>query len=636
MPRAHHVVLLATAVTASILACSRGANVAPARSAAPAPEGDWTMLVYMAADDDLEQAAIDNIKEMAQSGSTDRVNVIVQIDRAPRDRNGGGFTRSPILNVPDFNSTKRLRVERGSLVELEDIGETCTCDAAPLADFIAWGLRAFPARRTALVLWDHGGATHGFGWDVTNENRALRIVDMGRGIGAGLAAAGRERFDLLGFDACLMSNLGVAYELRRYSEVFVGSEEVEPSIGWAYAPILRAMASNATANGLAREVVESFAAACRDTGAGDMATMAAFDARKLDGVVSALDDLGDQLRAKTHVAADWYPIAHARTAAEQYGAGGGEQTPYATVDVVDLAVGAGRAVHEPNRVGAAVDEATIWTFRGAARANAHGLSLTFPRQAKERLPEDDALELASRPDARWDAFLRAYLERAGADRTAPRIDGLTLAPSPASLELSANIPDDDVAEAAAVIGVSDASGALTVLSLRTLPPEVAATHTARFTWNKRLPALDYGHAPLPVTTFDEPPYLATGGHAARIVSFHGVLYRGGVTAQATTVIVHMRIEPAVSSSVIGVYRYEAGGSGSEVTVHDTDTFAPAVLTVAPDGRMTWTPSATALPFGSPSQLRLEDQPAVAGAYSVGFRITDYAANRIWNTARVSL
>ena len=38
-----------------------------------------------------------------------------------------------------------------------DIGEVNMGDPNTLTDFVKWGLETFPARHTALVLWDHGG-----------------------------------------------------------------------------------------------------------------------------------------------------------------------------------------------------------------------------------------------------------------------------------------------------------------------------------------------------------------------------------------------------------------------------------------------------------------------------------------------
>jgi hypothetical protein len=55
------------------------------------------------------------------------VNVVVQIDRAAADRNGHGFKRAPLMNLPDFSSTKRILVKPGSLVELADSRAIADC-----------------------------------------------------------------------------------------------------------------------------------------------------------------------------------------------------------------------------------------------------------------------------------------------------------------------------------------------------------------------------------------------------------------------------------------------------------------------------------------------------------------------------
>ena len=44
---------------------------------------DWSVLVYMNADDDLEPYLIEDFNEMELCGSTGRVNVVVQMDRHP-------------------------------------------------------------------------------------------------------------------------------------------------------------------------------------------------------------------------------------------------------------------------------------------------------------------------------------------------------------------------------------------------------------------------------------------------------------------------------------------------------------------------------------------------------------------------
>ena len=41
----------------------------------------WTVMVYMAGDNNLESAAMVDLKEMARVGSTSAVNIVVQLDR---------------------------------------------------------------------------------------------------------------------------------------------------------------------------------------------------------------------------------------------------------------------------------------------------------------------------------------------------------------------------------------------------------------------------------------------------------------------------------------------------------------------------------------------------------------------------
>ncbi|MBI4802676.1 MAG: hypothetical protein HY796_09165, partial [Elusimicrobia bacterium] len=61
-------------------------------------------------------------------------------------------------------------------------------------------------------------------------------------IGQILKEAGKV--DVLAFDACLMQMAEVAYEVKDYTEVIVGSQEVVPGYGYPYSLFLGAMAKN--------------------------------------------------------------------------------------------------------------------------------------------------------------------------------------------------------------------------------------------------------------------------------------------------------------------------------------------------------------------------------------------------------
>ena len=77
---------------------------------------DWTLLVYMDADNNLELPGLLDLNEMEAAGSSEQVNVIVQIDRALGETASDGDWSNPrryrdvcntsSLEFPDFSYTK--------------------------------------------------------------------------------------------------------------------------------------------------------------------------------------------------------------------------------------------------------------------------------------------------------------------------------------------------------------------------------------------------------------------------------------------------------------------------------------------------------------------------------------------------
>jgi hypothetical protein len=110
----------------------------------------WTIMVYMAADNNLEDMSVHDFEEMSQVGSTESVKIVVQYDRKPGE---------PDEN-PDWTTTKRFLVQEGDqpipINQIEDIGEAAMDDPNTLIDFANWAMGGFPADHYFLILWDHG------------------------------------------------------------------------------------------------------------------------------------------------------------------------------------------------------------------------------------------------------------------------------------------------------------------------------------------------------------------------------------------------------------------------------------------------------------------------------------------------
>jgi hypothetical protein len=192
-----------------------------------AEPGSWTYLVYMLADNDLEPFALEDLKELMAVGSSGKLTILAQVDRAIGEAFG------PIGGLQDFTSTKRVRVNAGELEELNDLGEVDMGRSDTLADFLEWGVKAAPAEHYAVVFWDHGAAWPQFGVDFSHNYNGLNLPELLTGLDQGLEAGELlGPFDVVGFDACLMATWEVAVSLEGRARYLLASEEVEPGHGW--------------------------------------------------------------------------------------------------------------------------------------------------------------------------------------------------------------------------------------------------------------------------------------------------------------------------------------------------------------------------------------------------------------------
>jgi len=290
----------------------------------------WTFMVFMAGDNNLSSAGDADLAEMRRIGSSDQVQVVVEFDNA-----GDAGTR-------------RIHVAKDGVGEaVEMLGETDSGSPAVLSDFISWTAHHYPADRYALILWNHGG-----GWAPTEVDRIARSVaspgyserelaersagslgrvlfrsslerifglagpteraicsddgsghsldtlELGKVIARGAETIGQP-FDLLGMDACLMSNLEVAYQLRDDVRYIVASEENEPADGWPYDRVLGRLTADsgmATAD-LARHIVSDYIDSYVERGYQGDVTQAALDLSRIADLTTPVDALAGRLRA---------------------------------------------------------------------------------------------------------------------------------------------------------------------------------------------------------------------------------------------------------------------------------------------------------------------------------------------------
>lgn len=127
------------------------------------PKKSTTLVVYIAADNDLHPFAWKNIKQMEAVGSNENINIIVQI------------------NTPGYyNPTKRYLIKNGRRLLIPAEGQNLTQklnSGSPqtLIDCVAWAMKYYPADNLILNLWNHGAGVYDPG---SSPDRILQDVQL--------------------------------------------------------------------------------------------------------------------------------------------------------------------------------------------------------------------------------------------------------------------------------------------------------------------------------------------------------------------------------------------------------------------------------------------------------------------------
>ncbi|HTF56214.1 MAG TPA: clostripain-related cysteine peptidase, partial [Planctomycetota bacterium] len=149
--------------------------------ASPPPGAQWTIMVYMDADNDLEEAALADMNEIEAAPPSPQVNVLALLDRSPGTAaaDGGGYTNA------DGNWTETRRFVIASDSDLTTInspftsmGELNLGDPATLQTFLEWGIANYPASHYAVVIWGHGRSWITAGLDETSANDGLDLTEI--------------------------------------------------------------------------------------------------------------------------------------------------------------------------------------------------------------------------------------------------------------------------------------------------------------------------------------------------------------------------------------------------------------------------------------------------------------------------
>lgn len=268
-------------------------SLAPVFGAA-AYAADWTFMVYIGGDNNLSEAAEQDIEEMRSATFGSNVNVVVLAELSNQ------YSFNPPTYLNDYN-THLLKVSGGTVTDVGgSLNNLNMGDPATLECFIETVTTNYPANHYALIIWDHGDGWRNTRWPMEVKRGAVEDQTSGSfmtlvQLAQGVRSSG-VKMDLIDFDACLMAMYEVAYEFIGLTDYMVFSEETEPGNGNPYTPILNALGANPAMSPaiLCQTIVTEFKNSYQ--GGRESITKSAVDMSKIDALHTSVKDLAAELR----------------------------------------------------------------------------------------------------------------------------------------------------------------------------------------------------------------------------------------------------------------------------------------------------------------------------------------------------
>ena len=306
--------------------------------------------------------ATSDLMEMTKADIGDNVNLIVYTGGCRKWQN----------QVVSSSKNQVYQVVDGGLKRLvSDDGSKAMTDYRTLASFIQYGAKNFPADRNMLIFWDHGGGSvSGYGYDEKlGSSSSMTLGDIKKALDAG-----GIKYDVIGFDACLMATVENALMLSDYADYMIASEETEPGIGWYYTDWLTKLSRNTSmpTTELGKTLIDSFITACNSRCPGQQTTLSLVDLAELGETV------GDDFKAFASSTAElisgdgYQTVATARGHTREFA----KSTRIDQIDLVHFAKNL--RTKEGDALADVLLSAVKYNRTSSNMTNAYGLSIYFP------------------------------------------------------------------------------------------------------------------------------------------------------------------------------------------------------------------------------------------------------------------
>lgn len=336
---------------------------------------EWSVYWYLCGSD-LESeygCATTDISELLEVDLPDNVNVIIQTGGSSKWQN----------DIVDPDKQQRYIVSDNNIQLIDEQPRSNMGDPETLADFLSYGKENYPAKKTAVIIWNHGGGSvDGVAVDENYNFDTLVLTELRQAFSSVWdISAENPPVELVGFDACLMATVDVAAAFSGVSRYLVASEETEPGNGWLYSGWGEALAKKPDMDGasLGKAICDTFYEGCVAVGTEDNTTLSVTDLTKLQPLLDAYERFGTSVLVSACEDSNFLSsFARAAIGSENYGGNTRDQGYTNMVDLGHLAKKcADFMTTDVSEVLSALDDCIVYKINGKYRTQATGLSCYY-------------------------------------------------------------------------------------------------------------------------------------------------------------------------------------------------------------------------------------------------------------------
>ena len=370
--------LLVLAMGLSLTACSdeetESGEAVSVTEASEAEPGSWAVYWYLCGSD-LESGggfATSDLSELLEVELPENVNVVIETGGANEWQN----------DVVDADKLQRWVYSSEGLELVDEQPSASMGEAETLAEFLNFAKTNYPAEKTAVVFWNHGGGSvSGAAFDEIYGYDSLTLDEMYAAFSSVWDPSGENPpLELVGFDTCLMATVDVAYTFNDLAHYLVASEETEPANGWYYSQWIGELADDPSMDGeaLGRVICDAYYAGCEEVGTQDNTTLSLTDLTKVSPLLDAYETFGaEALAAACEDPGFFSQFGRAAAQSENYGGNTREQGYTNMVDLGHMARQSADMLASSQEVLDALDNCVLYQVGGKYRTEATGLSCYY-------------------------------------------------------------------------------------------------------------------------------------------------------------------------------------------------------------------------------------------------------------------